>query len=259
MAAAAPAPSSHLAELQALLLHASAPAQALASRHGYQQRYLTAHRDSPKAALAGLEATAAWRATAIQPSYTCSMCAAKPGSHCFVSLGRDSSGAALIYGCPSRASEGGEVDRTMAHCANSLEKQWEGEGEAGSGISGSWVWVVDFRDFGFTHALQARLGIALATTFRDHFPERLKAIVLLNPPLLFKGLVAAIGAVADARTLAKLKVLEAPGPQQLCQRLRAEHGVENAEVLEWLQRVLTEPSVPGTLPPLPQHLLHLQV
>ena len=249
-----------LAALRALLPSASPAAQALAARGSTLARYLTAHRGSAPAALAGLEATAAWRATAIQPAFTCPACAAKPGAHCFVSLGRDAQGAALIYGAPARASEGGEVPQTLAHCVNALERQWEGEGGGGGGASaGTWVWLVDFRAFGVTHALQARLGIAFATVFRDHFPERLKTIVLLNPPLLFRGLVAAIGAVADARTLAKLKVLEAPTPQALCERLRAEHGVEHAEVLAWLERAFTEPAVPGTLPPLPQHVQHLQV
>jgi hypothetical protein len=258
---ATPSPAEALA---ALLARASPAAQAYAADELTRQRYLTAHNGSAQRALEGLEATAAWRATAIHPSYACALCQAKPGAHCFVSLGQDAQGAAIIYGCPARASEGGEVARTVEHCVNCLERQWGAGGGGGGGGDAAapqtWVWLVDFNGFGMSHALQARLGISFATTFRDHFPERLKTIVLLNPPVLFRMLVSAIGAVADARTMAKLKVVEAAGAQALCQRLRAEHAVEDAEVLAWLEAVLGEAApTPGTLPPLPQRLQGLQV
>ena len=100
--------------------------------------------------------TAKWRATLVEPGFSCAVCAARPGAHCFVSLGQDDEGAALIYGCPARASEGGEVEKTVLHCVNSLEKQWGAQGAAPQ----QWVWIVDFNGFGLTHAMQARLGIS---------------------------------------------------------------------------------------------------
>ena len=254
MSGAASSPASPEEQLAALVAQAAPAVQSYACALT-QARYLTAHCGRPAEALAGLEATVAWRASAIQPGFACALCREKPGAHCFISLGQDDEGDALIYGAPARASEGGEVPGTVAHCVNSLEKQWG----AGGAAPQRWSWVVDFRDFGFTHAMQARLGISFATIFKAHFPERLKRILLLNPPTLFKVLVSAIGVVADARTLAKLVVLEAPGPAELCQRLRAEHGVGNAEVQAWLLAAFTEPTTPGTLPPVPAHLAHLQV
>lgn len=243
----------NLSALDALIAEASAEVQAYACPFT-RQRYLSAHYNDAKAALKGIQDTVAWRASAIVDGFSCALCAQKPGAHCFISLGQDSEGAAIIYGCPARAASGGEVALTVAHCVNCLEKQWG----AAPAAPQTWVWVVDFRGFGISHSLQARLGISFATIFKAHFPERLKAILLLNPPSLFKLLVAAIGAIADARTLAKLKVVEAPGPEELCAKLR-DLKIENAEVLSWLQQAFTDPPVPGTLPPLPPHVQHLQV
>ena len=231
----------------------AATAQPFATPHTLR-RYLAAHH-TPEAALRALKATHSWRAAAIDPAFICPMCAARPGAHCFIPIGHDAAGAAIIYGCPARASEGGEVEKTIAHCVNALEKQFSAEP---SGCQ-QWVWVVDFTGFGMTHALQARLGASFATVFRDHFPERLKAILLLNPPLLFRMLVGAIGAVADARTMAKLRVVEAEGAEAMCERLRAEQGVEDPSVLAWLGAALASPPVPGTLAPVPPGAAALQV
>ena len=151
-------PPTPLQALQALLPSASPAAQALGASSHTLQRYLTAHRDSVPKALAGIEATAAWRAKAILPGFSCALCAARPGAHCWVSLGCTADGCALIYGAPARASEGGEGEGTLAHGVNSLERQWEGGAGEAAGGSGQWVWLVDFREFGVTHALQARLG-----------------------------------------------------------------------------------------------------
>lgn len=88
----------------------------------------------------------------------------------------------------------------------------------------------------------------------------MKRIILLNPPTLFKLLVSAIGAVADARTLAKLVVAEAPSAAALCSKLQREHAVGNADALAFLEAALSvaDPA-PGALPPLPPHAAHLQV
>jgi len=217
------------------------------------ERYLTAHRGDGKAATKGLEKTLAWRKETIAPTFKCITCESNPGGHCFFSLGpRSSDSAALIYGCPARASEGGEVEKTIAHCVNSLERQW-------SGSTQTWVWLVDFRGFGLSHSLQARLGMSFASIFKEHFPERLAAILLLNPPLLFKALVAAIGAVADARTIAKLQVVEGAGPTELCAVLESKHGITNPDTLAFLKECFTSESKPNNLPALPKGLEHLQV
>jgi hypothetical protein len=218
------------------------------------ERYLIAHNDSVTRAQRGIEATVSWRKAAISPDFVCSVCAAQPGSHCFVPLGADGGNAVIVFGAPARASAGGEVSATVSHCVNALEKQWTNDG------SRQWVWLVDFRGFGLTQALNARLGIAFAQVFKDHFPERLKRIVLLNPPLVFKVLISAIGAIADARTLAKIQQIDFETGAQACEQLAERFAITDSDTLRWLNAALDEPSaLPNTLPPLPENAKLLQV
>jgi len=220
-------------------------------------RYLEAHRGDLAACKAALLQTLAWRASNLQHAgFTCKPCAARPGEHCFIPLGFDATGAALIYGCPARAS-GSSVEETVAHAAHALEKSFAGED--GDPAPRQWVWVVDFTGFGITHALQARLGLAFGYLFREHFPERLKKIILLNPPMLFRGLLAALSAIADERTVAKLTPLVAATPAGVVEALKEHHSVHSEEARAWLLEVLCAPPVPGTLPPLPPCAAALQV
>jgi hypothetical protein len=220
-------------------------------------RYLEASRGDVEAAKAALLASVAWRAATLQPNFSCAPCAATPGEHCFIPLGADATGAALVYGCPARASGSGNIEHTIAHVAHALEKQFTGE--AGGPAPRQWVWIVDFSGFGLTHALQARLGLSFGYMFREQFPERLKRIVLINPPLLFRGLLAALSAIADERTVAKLTPLTAGTPEEVVAALRYRFDVHNEEALAWLQVVLRSPPTPGTLPPLPPAAVALQV
>ena len=232
------------------------PSEFLSLRHTLT-RYLEAHRGNVEAAKAALLASVAWRAASLKPGFSCAPCAASPGEHCFVPLGADATGAMLVYGCPGRASGSGDIESTVTHVAHALDKQFAGEESAA--VPRQWVWVVDFSGFGLTHALQARLGLSFGFMFRDHFPERLKKIVLINPPLLFRGLVSALSAIADERTVAKLTPLMAATPEEAVGALRDRFDVHCEVVLAWLRAVLSSPPTPGTLPPLPPAAVALQV
>ena len=100
--------------------------------------------------------------------------------------------------------------------------------------------------------MQVSLGIALGTAFRDHFPERLEAFILINPPILFKVLLGALGAIADARTMSKLQTVVAPTPRDACATLRERFGIEDEAVQAWLLEAFSTPPVPGTLPVPPE-------
>lgn len=228
--------------------------------HGNLSRYLRAHNNNLSHAKRGLEATVLWRETSISSTFICAPCKDTNGAaHCFIPLGSDASGAAIVYGCPARASAGGEVTHTLSHCVNALEKQWNNSSADDHG-SRQWIWIVDFNGFGFTHAMNARLGIAFASVFRDHFPERLKSIILINPPYIFKALIAAIGAIADARTLAKLHQVDVTNGTHAITVLKETYNVIDTNILNWLQAVFDAPhTTPGTLPPLPKDACKLQV
>jgi hypothetical protein len=215
-------------------------------------RYLVAFDGNLERAKAGLEATIEWRSTSIIPTFVCIPCARNKGAHCFISLGEDKEGNALIYGCPARAGET-NVEETMAHCIHSLEKQWPNNGAK------KWVWIVDFKGFGLVHSLNARLGISFATVFKQHFPERLRAIALINPPFVFKALIAAISTFADVKTLNKLFQINATTSDEIVNKLHETFGLET-ETQQWLNIVFDDDDVtPDKLPPLPRNVLNLQV
>jgi hypothetical protein len=222
------------------------------------RRFHDAHHGDLEKAKAGLKESSVWHAATIDPSFSCSLCAASnSGAHSFVYLGRDARGNSVFYGCSARASEGGEVPLTIAHCANALERTFEGEDADAD--PRRWVWVVDFNGYGFVHSLQARLGMAFGLLFRDRFPERLSAIILINPPTLFKMLISALGAIADARTMAKLQTVIAPTPKDAIDELRSRFGIDDADMLSWLSTAFSTPAVPGTLPPVPEAARAFQV
>jgi hypothetical protein len=167
-------------------------------------------------------------------------------------LGDDKKGNALIYGCPARAGET-NVEETMAHCIHTLEKQWPNDGAK------RWIWIVDFKGFGIIHSLNARLGISFAMVFKQHFPERLKAIVLINPPIVFKALISAISTFADERTLSKLIQVNAVTGGEIIEKIHKQFGL-GLETQVWLNKVLDDDDVtPTKLPPLPVSVQDFQV
>ena len=216
------------------------------------KRYLDAFDSDLERAKVGLESTVDWRSTSIIPSFVCKPCARNKGAHCFISLGDDKKGNALIYGCPARAGET-NVEETLAHCIHTLEKQWPNDGAK------RWIWIVDFKGFGIIHSLNARLGISFATVFKQHFPERLKAIVLINPPIVFKALISAISTFVDERTLSKLIQVNAITGGEIVEKIHKQFGL-GLETQEWLNKVLDDDDVtPTKLPPLPVSVLDFQV
>jgi hypothetical protein len=215
------------------------------------RRYATARKGDAAAALDMLKGTVEWRKTAVVRPLACATCESEPTSHCFFPIGRDAHGNAVIYGNPPRASNTG-VEATVTHVVHQLERCWDERESGAAGLcqGGQWVWVVDFRGFGFTHAMQARLGISFATTFANHFPERLRCLLLLNPPTVFSLLLSALQPFADQRTLSKVQTLTGD-TDALIEQLRA-RDLHDEELLGWMRKVLSMPPQPGSLPPLPE-------
>jgi hypothetical protein len=207
------------------------------------RRYLRARNGSVPAARDNLLASIQWREQHLAPPLHCAECHATPHAHCFFPIGWTREGRPILYGNPPRAACS-DVPPTVRHVTHTLEHCWTHPRSAEQ-----WVWLTDFRGFGFTHAMQARLGIEFATVFSQQFPERLGAIVLLNPPTVFSLLLSAIKPFADARTMAKVVVVNGDAPAVVA-RLQAEFGFE-PHTCEWVSAVLAMDPVPGNLPPLP--------
>jgi hypothetical protein len=219
------------------------------------RRYATARRGDYDAALSMLQNSIEWREEAVKEPLGCEICEADPTSHCFFPIGTTVGDENIvIYGNPPRASNR-EVPQTVTHVVHSLEHCWSATSP--SKVEGSrWVWVVDFNGFGWTHALEVRLGSAFASMFASHFPERLHLLLLLNPPTVFQMLLSAIRPFADERTMSKVQALT--GSTEEVVSALAERKLSD-ESLEWMRRVLDMRPVPGSLPPLTDAMKRLQL
>jgi len=249
------------------------------------RRYLVA-RGSPDAACSALAATAAWRRG--PPAYLsrgasslgCPACARDAGAHCFLAIGATAAGHALVYASPARARTNATTV-TVRHMVHTLEHAFAvltargreaaaaAAPTAASAVAAAaaspaadsapppppgsrWTWLVDFRGFGLSHAMQGRTSLSTLSTFSAHMPERLEAVVLINPPGIFDALLALLKPVLDARTAAKVHVVRPAGAGAALRAslaaCLAPHGVADDAALDWLAAALQRDAVPANLP-----------
>lgn len=158
-------------------------------------RFLVAARGKPADAITRLEATLKWRADHVAPGSRCPECHLRPTSHCLVSLGLGESGRPVLYASPPRA-ESTDPDAAVAHVACELEKAF-----ALPGAAAQWVWLVDMRGYTLWSSLaNTRSGAQMASVFSAHYPERLGAVVLLEPPSVF-GVLLSVSSLLDVTTV----------------------------------------------------------
>lgn len=117
----------------------------------------------------------------------------------------------------------------------------------------SFTWLVDFAGFGFSHAMQARVGITAASILSNHLPERLHKLVLINPPGVFSLFLSAGRAVVDARTMSKLVTVNASSAGELELILTRDYDMP-PHAARFVSEAHFMPGAgkPGVLPPLPE-------
>lgn len=117
----------------------------------------------------------------------------------------------------------------------------------------TFTWLVDFAGFGFSHAMQARVGITAASILSNHLPERLHKLVLINPPGVFSLFLSAGRAVVDARTMSKLVTVNASSAAELEGILTRDYDMP-ADSARFVSEAHFMPGAgkPGVLPPLPE-------
>jgi len=148
------------------------------------RRYLAAERGALDQAKRRLLQTAEWRAKHVVSGARCPECADKATSHCIVSLGLGRGGMPVVYSSPPRA-ESTAAASAVAHVTCELEK-----GFALDGCTGRWVWLVDMRGYTLWSSMaNTASGSEMARVFSAHYPERLGAVVLLEPPAVFQVLL----------------------------------------------------------------------
>lgn len=95
--------------------------------------------------------------------------------------------------------------------------------------------------------MQTNTSGATIQTFSDQMPERMGAILLLNPPRLFDVLLAAIRPFVNAKTMSKVSILRCDS--STVGACLEPHGVAaDSGVSAWVARVLAMPTEPGHVP-----------
>jgi hypothetical protein len=208
------------------------------------RRYAVARNGDVKAAISNLEETIQWRKENV-PSYMhCTACDADPHSHAFFPLGIDSHRRVVVYACSARAKMN-ETAVTVGHMCQTLEHAWSHTEELN--LHPQWLWLVDFNGFGLSHALQGRTSNAALAAFSTHMPERLGAVVLINPPRVFDILLAAIKPFIDARTLGKVHIVRCT--KETAGEVLAPFGVPvGSGMSAWMSEVMGMEGKPNSIP-----------
>ena len=97
--------------------------------------------------------------------YTCPLCAVNPSSHSLIKMA-DKNGIVYFYTCPAKATE---YEGIINHYEGVLSE-----------IKKKWVWIVDGKGFGLTHAMQIHTAIELSKFISTC---NLKKIIIINPTI----------------------------------------------------------------------------
>ena len=92
---------------------------------------------------------------------SCSICREVPGSHSFVKLSEEN-GVSFYYTCPAKASRYDDLEGIELHYREELSKL---EGNR-------WVWILDGAGFDMKHAMELRVGIAIAKILEEYGVEK---------------------------------------------------------------------------------------
>lgn len=213
-------------------------------------RFLRAHRGDQTKAQNNMQTTLLWRRDALKPEAWAGRYSRDAHDFCFVPLGLDNAGRPVIYGCPSRASNR-DAAATVDHVIMEIEHAFSQESKPvpfpdGVLCDEQWVWCVDFNGFGFRDILNPDLGRRFVSVFDSHFPERLGCLLLLDPPMIFSVLLAALKPFMDPATTSKIVIMSRHAARE-----RLVH-VFPEPILAWLVEALSMAPEPGNLPfPLP--------
>ena len=222
-------------------------------------RYATARNGDFEAALANLRATLAWRVEHVPAVLSCPACAAEPQSHCFFVVGVEPSQRRVVVYASAAKARMNEKDVTVQHMVHTLEHAWRATDALQ--LAPTWVWCVDFQGFSLWNAMQGSTSNGALSAFSTHMPERLGAVLLVNPPGVFDLLLAAVRPFLDARTMSKVHIVR--GDEKSIGASLEKHGIVAGAkdgLSSWLSRAMAMPGAPGNVPPddcLDQEVLRL--
>lgn len=137
----------------------------------------------------------------------------------------------------------------MQHIAHTLKHAWRSTEELN--LSPQWLWIVDFNGFSIWNALHVSTSSATLQTFSNHYPERLGAVILLNPPSVFDILFTALKPFVDERTLSKVHIIR--GDQHTINSELVKFGIgdpslDDGGMAAWISECISMSGSPGNVP-----------
>ncbi len=208
------------------------------------RRYAVARNGDFDAAVKNITATLEWRKANVPDSMHCTACDSDTGMHCFSCVGIDDHRRVVVYACAARAKTN-ETAVTVGHMCQTLEHAWTYTEDLD--LHHQWLWIVDFNGFGLSHAMQGRTSNGALAAFSEHMPERLGAVLLLNPPRIFDLLLAAIKPFLDARTMSKVHIVRCTA--ETAAEALVPFGVKaGSGISRFMSEVLAMDAKPGNVP-----------
>lgn len=135
-------------------------------------------------------------------------------------MGVDRRKYVVIYSNHARAQlpTNGNAETTFDHAFQVIESCCDDA----KGVART-LWVVDFSGFSLKHICKRHISLGCAW-FGAHNPERLGALVLMNPPRIFMALWSFIHMFLDPDSAQRLVVFRSSAEAQVCVRARVRRG-----------------------------------
>ena len=199
-------------------------------------RYLRARNFNVKDAYEQVKHSYKWRCESRPEKTKCSFCAVDCHAHNMRICGIDKDGSPIVYTCFKGAVRRFNLAANMEHLTQLMENMQKliterrnrtapvGSADTGKSseqqedltltpLSEQWVIFVDFLGFGIADC-DPRTAVHCAHLLA-HYPERLKLIVIVDPPWGWGVLWSACKPFLDARTSSKVRFVSSGNKEQL--------------------------------------------
>jgi hypothetical protein len=172
------------------------------------RRYYTATNGHKDSMIKRLKATAKWRSDHRVDHVDCAACLKDPTTHYLHLVGHtsDASKNPILYSnfrLPNfprtEAGKKGVLDHMIL--------TFEGAIRSSPNPGAQFIWLNDFFGFGLVDAANVSLPTTFISMMANHYPERLRALLILDAPSIISPLWNACKPIIDPKTHSKIKFL----------------------------------------------------
>ena len=165
-------------------------------------RYLGARGFHARKAADMLHASLLWERQLRPAAVQCTRCARDPNAHCMEFVGWDVKHRPVMYATYawSDPATRNNADEAIEHNVALFQRV---KALMPEGVE-QWVVLTDFVTYSLWRDATSKVGRVVMDVLQNHFPERLGAQVLVDPPAAFWVMYKAVAPFIDERTKAKL-------------------------------------------------------